>query len=128
MFSTSPNSVLQRVDLIVLVGAVTIVTYDFIGATLARRERFSFSRLLVGSFLIDLFTGYFVARASTTAAAMAGSALVGFVDATIGWMITWRIGPGRPKVRTTHLSIALTVLLMTVMAALLGLVGAFMTK
>ena len=50
----------------------------------------------LGSLLIYGITGYFTGRvASPSHAAMAG-AVVGLSESTVGWYVSWIIGPGRP--------------------------------
>jgi hypothetical protein len=77
-------------------GAAAIVVYDALGSLASRELGFPYPALAIGSVLIYGAVGAYVgARERVRHAARAGFA-VGVVDATIGWAISWMIGPGRP--------------------------------
>ena len=88
---------LDPVLLATVIGACGAVALDTVGALAARRLGFRYALLVPGSFLIYGVVGYAAGRyaRSDLAGAVAGS-LVGLVDATLGWWVAWRIGPGRP--------------------------------
>lgn len=72
--------------------------YDALASLASRALGFPYERASVGSYLIYLAVGFAVARASTRSrvrSAALGTGLVGLVDATIGWGVSWAIGPGR---------------------------------
>ena len=88
---------------IAVVGAVAVLGFDAAMAFAARRYGFDYTRGIVGSLLIYLAVGYFAARQGGPLmnAAVAG-AIVGFIDASIGWAVSYWIGPGRdPRVQLT---------------------------
>jgi hypothetical protein len=81
----------------VLFGGVAVIVFDALGAAGSRALGFDYSLLVVGSILIYGWVGaQVVRRGGSQSNALAAGLLVGLVDAIIGWIISWRIGPGRP--------------------------------
>jgi hypothetical protein len=85
---------------------------------------------IAGSYLIYAAAGFFGARAGggLWMGVVAGGA-AGLTDATLGWLISWVIGPGRPPddVRTAG-SVAGVVVFVTFFAAAVGFVGALVAR
>jgi hypothetical protein len=63
----------------------------------SQRLGFAYARASFGSYLIYLAIGFVAARgaAANAVAVAALTAVAGFVDASMGWALSWRIGPGR---------------------------------
>ena len=116
---------LSRVQ-VALIGAATVVVFDAVSATASRLVGFPYGRGVIGSFLIYAATGYFVAKAGLRhrlrAAALAG-AILGLTDATLGWAVSWAIGPGRPATGLTPAMWLIVAALVMVGAAVLATVG-----
>jgi hypothetical protein len=57
-------------------------------------------------------------------------ALIGAIDATAGWAITWLIGPGQPQAgeRITLLGLFNTTLFVAVLVAAVAAIGAWLTR
>jgi hypothetical protein len=81
---------------VLIAGAVTVVVFDALASVGSVRLGYPYTRAVVGSWLIYAAVGFFAGRAGggLLAAAMAG-VLMGIVDATAGWAVSWGIGPGR---------------------------------
>src|SRR6266567_2383546 len=86
----------------VLFGIVAVLTLDTIGAYLSQRLRFPYSRLSPISFC---FWATSAAIASWSAISDPAKSMglgwlsgfvVGLVDSTVGWWISWQLGAGRP--------------------------------
>jgi hypothetical protein len=108
----------------VLIGAVVVLAFDTVGAIASRRLGFAYSRLAPGSFLIYSLVGMAVGRSGSLGAAAASGAAVAFVEATIGWMISWRIGPGRPPgVAVPATSLVRAIIIVTITGASFGVIG-----
>ena len=106
---------------VVIIFGVSVLLFDTVGALASRYFGFPYSALTFGSLVIYMFLGWAVtSRQSITSAALTG-ALVAFIDATIGWAISWRIGPG--KVEATSTRIIGTVLTVTMLSAFFSGVG-----
>jgi hypothetical protein len=110
----------------VLVGVVAVLVFDTLGSIASRRLEFAYSRLAPGSFLIYAIVGIAAGRSASLGTAAASGAAVAFVEATIGWMIAWRIGPGRPPpgVAVPASRLVRTVIVVTITGALFaGIAG-----
>ena len=108
----------------VLLGcAVAVVAFDAAASAASRRLGFAYTSAAAGSWAIYAAVGFVAGRhGGLRAAALAGAA-TGLVDATLGWYVSWRIGPGRVPGGLTPrqwLSAAVTV---TLLAAAVGAVG-----
>lgn len=105
-------------------GMLLIIVYDTIAALISKKFGFSYSYAAIGSAVIYIYVGYHAACNCGAPSSMVTSALAGFTDATLGSLIAWKIGPGRPPSGTLSLSewsIA-TVSVMGI-AALFGFIG-----
>ena len=109
---------------VILVGAAAVLAFDTIGSLASRRFRFPYTKLTLGSFAIYFVVGVVAATSgSVTSAALTG-AIVGLVESTVGWAISWRIGPGRPADSPLTASrIVGTVALVMILGALFGGLG-----
>ena len=83
---------------VILIGVLAVIVFDAIAALASRRFGFAYAKATVGSALIYGTIGFLAARGSDanplqSAAFAAG--IVGLVDASAGWGVSWIIGPGR---------------------------------
>jgi hypothetical protein len=105
-------------------GALSIVLFDLVASLASRVFGFPYGYATLGSLLIYASIGFVAARRVDVAAAATASAAVGFVEATLGWAISWLIGPGRLPSGTPSLGrIANTVLIVTLIGAAIGALG-----
>ena len=94
----------------VIFGIVAVLALDTIGSLLSQRLRFSYTRLSPISFLI-----WAIAAGISTPVLLSDPAksiglgwlsgfIVGLVDSTLGWWISWKLGAGRlrPELATTR--------------------------
>jgi len=114
----------NAIGVTVLLGAVAVVVYDTVGSFGSRRFGFAYSRLAAGSFLIHLLVGLAAARTGSFGAAVIAGAIVALVEATIGWAISWFVGPGRlAEEHATTSRLIMTVATVTISGAFFGVVG-----
>ena len=110
-----------------LAGCVlAILAFDAIAAALARRfpsvKYGSLWPLQFGCYVAFGFVAMFELLDVRFAAAI--GAITGLIEATLGWAITWRIGPGRQP-NTNAATIAIAVGSMVAFGFGLALLGAF---
>ena len=107
----------------ILVGCVTIVAFDAVGATAARHFDFNYSYLAPISFAIYAATAFLAVRESgnTTLGAVAG-ATVAFVDATLGWTASWLIGPGAAD-ESSRGEVVMTAIVVVAIGTTLGFIA-----
>jgi len=89
--------------LTLLGGVLLVLAFDTIAALIcARNPRLAYRNLWPLQFALYVIIG-FVAGVSVLDPRYVGAigALTGLVEATLGWAITWRIGPGRIEGATT---------------------------
>ena len=80
---------------VLLLGGGAVLVFDAVASLASVALSFPYWYAAIGSCVIYLVVGGAAARyASVRLSALAG-ALVGLVDATLGWAISWVIGPGR---------------------------------
>ena len=109
-------------------GALAIVAFDTVWALACRRFGLPYVAALVGALAIYCTVGALTRRATSLRHAVIASSLVGLVDATIGWAIVWRIGPGDPGVPVSNQLLVLTILFTISLAALCGGVGSRLAR
>jgi hypothetical protein len=83
---------------VAVLGCLAVIVFDLVASFASRHFGFAYARASIGSYVIYLAIGFFAARgavANAVAVAAATAAVAGLVDASLGWAISWRIGPGR---------------------------------
>ena len=75
-------------------GVLAVLAFDTTASFASVNFGFSYGYAIVGSVLIYAMVGYFVFRHRGFFSAIAAALLVEVVDATLGWYISWQIGPG----------------------------------
>jgi hypothetical protein len=113
-----------------LYGAAAVLALDTVGALASRGLGFDYARLTPISILLYAVAGAYVGAADRVSRATAVGAILGAIDATIGWAIAWVIGPGRPQEgeRITLLGLFNTALFVAVLAAAAAAVGAGLVR
>lgn len=76
-------------------GCVAVTVVDTCGALISRALTIRYGYFGLVSLLIYSLVGALATRRGSVASAAAGGVLVSVFDATVGWWIAWRIGPGR---------------------------------
>jgi hypothetical protein len=110
-------------------GSLAIILFDTLGALASRTLAFSYYSLAPASYLIYAGAGFFGARRAGWAGACFAGAITGVAESTIGWGISWAIGPGRPPGGYTGFGpLLFTIILVTALAAVLGCVGGLVAR
>lgn len=114
---------MNRVTRIILLGAVVIVAYDTMTALVSAGFGISYGLFSIGSFLIYFLFGLLTALKSRWLVGALAGAVIGFAEATVGWAISWAVGPGKPPVDMDAVAIIATIALVIPIGAFLGLLG-----
>lgn len=114
---------MNRLFKTVMAATVIVLAFDTGGALAARFIGFSYGALAVVSWLIPAGAGFFSTKGPTLFAGILAGALVGFVDVTMGWMISSAIDVGASIGDATLTQVAQTIVLVTGRSALFGLAG-----
>jgi hypothetical protein len=81
---------------ILVAGAAGILALDMLASSAARWLRFPYKYSMVGSLAIYIAVGWYTALADPSASPAVAAMLVGLAESTLGWAISWKMGPGRP--------------------------------
>ena len=120
---------MSRTLKIVLIGLVGIIAYDVILSLASRSLGFPYWYGSAGSLLIYAAVGYSIGRFASVPYAVAGAANVALGDATIGWWLSWIIGPGKPQsVSLSPKVFATTFVMVIVIGGLIGACGAIAAR
>lgn len=112
---------------VALLSAASVLIFDAVAATASRVFGFPYAIAVLGSYLIYLGAGYFGARSGRgIGVGVLTAAAAGLADATLGWLISAAIGPGRPspEMAGNPGAIAAVVVFVPVLATAIGFVGA----
>lgn len=122
----TPWSLAVAFPLTVVLSMLLMVGFDAAAAWFTRRAPSSYRRLWPVQFGLYVVIGFLamLALLDIRRVEIVG-ALTGFVEATLGWAITWRIGPGR-LADTNLVSIAIAVVTMTAFGFGLAIAGALL--
>jgi hypothetical protein len=113
---------------IILLGSAAVILFDTVASLASRHFGFAYVKASVGSWLICALVGYWAMRSAGMRGVVLAAVAIALVDATVGWAISWAIGPGRlSSGRMTPAewaAAAVTVILLSLVAASLGAVAA----
>jgi hypothetical protein len=119
---------MQPIIIVLAVGVIAVLLLDTIGSFASRRFGFNYGSLRVISWVLRIGTGFFAARYGSISLSALVGGLVAFIDATLGWYISWIIGPGRPKRPISRQLIGRIVLRVTLTGAALSFVGGLLAR
>jgi hypothetical protein len=86
----------------ILSGIAGVLALDTVGSTAAKRVGFAYARLVPVQAAIYGALGAYAALALSVRAALIAGAAVAAFDVTVGWAISWQIGPGRLPAELAH--------------------------
>lgn len=104
-------------------GVIVVVVYDTCTALISTLSGIAYSYFAFGSFIISLTFGFLLGRSTKWYLGALAGAANGLTEATLGWAISWAIGPGKPEFETDTVTIAMIVILAIDIGAVLGFIG-----
>ena len=112
-----------------LLGALAVVVFDALGSYASVRFGFAYTKLSPGSSIIYGIVGFSAGRTGALHTGAIAAAIVAAIEATVGWAISWYVGPGRlaPGQATPH-RILSTVVTVSAIGAICGSAGAFLAE
>jgi hypothetical protein len=114
---------MRNVIRLILIGAVVIIAYDFLSALISSITGIQYAFFSVGSFLLYVIFGFLAGLNSKWFQGIVAGAVMGLAESTIGWAISWYLGPGKPSIEMNVLLIAGTIIFVVLLASILGLIG-----
>ena len=112
---------------ILLSGILAIVLLDSLGSIASKQLGFSYTSLASITFIIYGMVGFFSAKQKDLKTGGLFAAATGLFDATIGWKITMMLGVNT-STKITPLIWFITIIFVTGLAALCGLIGGWLTR
>jgi len=109
--------------LIILIGAFAVVAFDTVGSLASRNFGFGYQWLIIGSFLIYAGVGFAASKYNSLMFAPLAGGITSLVDSTLGWYVSWIIGPGRPAMEMDSTAIVSTVVFVTLTGVIVGFIG-----
>lgn len=103
---------------------LAVIVFDAVASVASLALGFPYTYAAFGSAVLYIAFAFFAARKFGFLAAVLFGFAMGITDATLGWAVSWAIGPGRLAASTLTLSVWLyTATFVVVLAAMYGLVG-----
>jgi hypothetical protein len=116
---------MRRVTPVILAAAGLLVALDIVGALAGKPLGFPYSPLGAVSLLIYLAVGFLIALRSNFLTGVAGAAVVGWLDATLGPLAAWMAGSGPVGQTISEPGVfAYGMAVITATAAVAGAIGA----
>jgi hypothetical protein len=111
-------------------GAIAVVVFDALASVAALQLGFDYTRAAFGSWLIYAAVGFLAARAGGgLPPALLAGIILGLVDATVGWAVSWAVGPGRPPEGTLSVGRwAVAAITVAVTGGCIGLLGGVVAR
>lgn len=120
---------MKELTKIILVATAGVVALDALASVTSRIIGLPYALVSVVTLAIYCATGFYATRYCGLKKGLLASAMIGFMDSTLGWTIAWIIGPGKPAGETVAIGgIALTILTVVLVATISGLLGGFLSK
>lgn len=104
---------------IILVGIGAIIVFDVVAAMISRETGTPYAWTTYGSWILYTALGYLAGRTSPGSALLASAiagVIFGLVDATLGWAVSWGLGPGRIAAGVTAMQWVIVAVVVTVLA------------
>jgi hypothetical protein len=106
-----------------LLGMSVILVYDVLASVISLQAGLPYESFSFGSLLLYFVFGLLAFRTSSLLGSLLVGASMGFAEATLGWYLSWIIGPGRPNVQFSPFEITFAIVFVTITAAVIGLIG-----
>lgn len=104
--------------------ALSVIAFDAIASFASLLLGFSYSYATLGSAVLYIALTYIAARRFGFGVAILLGVVMGIVDVTIGWAVSWAIGPGRVSIEgLTPTDWIYTGIFAAVLGAVFGLIG-----
>lgn len=121
-FVNQPEASVRK---IVLGGMLAVILFDTVGSFAAKSFGFTYAFLIPGSLVIYGTVAAMVARRRDWVVGLIAATLLAFTDVTLGWAVSWLIGPGKPESGLTPMTVVGAGMTAFVLGGLAGGVGAW---
>jgi hypothetical protein len=109
--------------MIVGFGVVAVLAFDSLASLASLKYGLAYGRFVIGSIIIYAVTGALAGYYAGAFMALVASSTVGLGDATLGWYVAARLGPGRTPGGNTPAQTSVRIIFVILTAAAAGAVG-----
>ncbi len=119
---------MKQISLTLLLGSILVILFDTFASITSLHFQIDYTLFSAGSNFIYAYTGFYCAKYGSLLWSIVGAGVVGLVDSTIGWYISWLIGPGRPEIEMNSVEIFTTMIFVSLTAMPFGLIGGLFSR
>jgi hypothetical protein len=117
---------------VILIFGLIAILFDGVWSVVAKTKGYSYSKGAWVSSLIFAFAGGVAMKNGNFYSGFIAGIGVAAIDATVGWWVSWVIGPGRLPEKISKSArtraIVKAIIFVLIMGALLGMLGAFVAS
>lgn len=106
-----------------LLASLSVVVFDAAASVASLAFGFSYSCATIGSAILCMAFAFSAARMSGFRIALLTGMVMGVTDVTIGWAVSWAIGPGRIDIDLTPSVWMYTLLFAAILGVVYGVIG-----
>lgn len=114
---------MRRLVRISVIASMVVLLYDAVASLVSLSAGIDYTWFVIGSAINALLFGFISGREGQWFDAGIVGAVMGLVDSTLGWTISWSLGPGRPDSEMSISEIGFVVIFVTIDTAILAFVG-----
>jgi hypothetical protein len=114
---------MKKLSIFLLIAFVSILAFDTLASFASKIFQIEYGLFSLGSIVIYTGIGFFGEKYGNLALAIISSAITGIIDSTLGWYISWLIGPGRVDAELDLTIILSTIVFVAFFASLFGTIG-----
>ncbi|HEX8246684.1 MAG TPA: hypothetical protein VF599_00750 [Pyrinomonadaceae bacterium] len=112
----------------ILFGSFLVIIFDTLASLFSLHFQINYGWFGFGSLLIYIYVGFCCAKYGSLLWSAIGGGILGLVDSTIGWYISWIIGPGNPGVEISAPEIFATIIFVTATTIPFGFLGGLFNR
>ena len=127
---TSKYGNLKKALPAILLGFLLITLLDGVSSIASRQLNFNYGSLFPLALIIYTAVPFYISKMYDSKMAIISGGLLGLFDSTIGWIISilLKANIGNRKLVLTPVIVILTIIFVTILSTLLGLLGSWLAK
>lgn len=114
---------MKRFSIFLLISFLSVLAFDTLASFISQIFQIDYVLFSIGSAVIYFCIGFFGTKYGNFALAIISSALTGIIDSTLGWYISWIVGPGKIDIEPDLVIKFSTVVTVVLIAVFFGLIG-----
>lgn len=114
---------MKSYSMFLLTAFAVILAFDALASFISQTFQINYGLFSIGSILIYIGIGFFGRKYGNLSLGIISAAITGLIEATLGWYISWVIGPGRIEGEFDWLIVFSGIIINVLTASLFGLIG-----